>query len=191
VTKSNHKTIPILVLFSLALFITTYLLLNYVGDNHNYGLPLTLDQFKQSDKYQYNEIEWGSSVDSVTALLPYPITTDSNISGALPENVVYYKSQNRFFLDGQSSSAAFEFYDGKLKTVKFDFHLDENYAEWFDAQVEKLLQLYGKENDKMAQSSSTLCSKGYKWETDDTTLQIILLTGTSIKPAATLGVGVK
>lgn len=190
-TKINRKLIlPIAVLAAAAL-IAAFWFFHRAGDEHDHTSPLSLEQFKLADQYQYGDIEWGSPVNRVMSALPYSITADSRISGNLPEHVSYYISGNQLSLDGQSALASFEFYDNKLQTVKFDFHLDENYEEWYNKQVEALRQLYGKESDQMENSSSTMSSKGYKWEAGDTTLQLILLTGTSIKPAATLGVGVK
>ena len=92
---------------------------------------------------------------------------------------------------GRSATAAFEFHDGGLSTVKFSFHLGEDYEEWIAEQVQTLTSLYGQETDKMENSSDGFASKGYRWDTENTSLQIILMTGEKIKPSGTIVVGVK
>ncbi len=47
------------------------------------------------------------------------------------------------------------------------------------------------ETDKMENSSDGFASKGYRWDAEDTSLQIILMTGDKIKPSGTIVVGVK
>ena len=55
----------------------------------------------------------------------------------------------------------------------------------------KVMSLCGEANEVLESELSTMTYKGYKWETDKTTLQIILLTGNSINPSAMIGVGIK
>ena len=43
----------------------------------------------------------------------------------------------------------------------------------------------------MENSSDGFASKGYRWDTENTSLQIILMTGDKIKPSGTIVVGVK
>lgn len=185
----KNKTLKIII--SIIIILLLLLAIIFVLKNRSYDdAVLSLDSFKSNSEYQYSEIEWGSSANQVSKHLPYSLEKDTSKT-PLPDNVAFYKSKNRYLLDEQSSFASFEFYNDKLTIVKFDFHLGENYNQWFENQVEKLTQLYGPESDKMESSSGQLKSIGYKWETDHTMLQLILMTGDTIKPTATLGVGTK
>lgn len=158
----------------------------------NHNIDLSLESFKNNDEYQYEEIEWELSIDDVIDTLSYLIIRDearSTVSDNI--NVDFYKSKNHFILDEQNSVASFEFQNEKLMIVKFDFTLDDGYQQWFDIQIEKLIKIYGKENEKTENSNEQFETISYKWETDSTMLQAILVTGDTTKPAVTIGVCIK
>lgn len=151
------------------------------------GSSALYEQFmnEENSKFQYMNIEWNSSVDIVQKNLPFDIN-EVNIGS---ETSAVYQSKETFDFEGNSGIASFEFTDGKLKTVKFDFsHLQDDYKKWFDNQYEKLTKIYGKETKSQIGGGELFDSQIYTWEKDDTILQLILLTGDSINPAATLGV---
>jgi len=81
-----------------------------------------------------------------------------------------------------------ELNQNQLQTVKFDFTTNENYAEWFEEQLANLIALYGEDYDLAENTNDQFASSIYKWETENSSLQFILLTGKTIKPAITLGV---
>ena len=185
--KKAYKIIPVIALIALVLIFTIYFLTR--EKTYDSSL-LTLEQLKQGEEYQFDEITWNISAKEVSSLLPYYLLKDTQKT-PVPTNITYYKSRNYYVLDGQSATASFEFHSDELKILKFDFHLDENYEEWFEKQVAGLTQLYGPESDKMENVSEQFNSVGYKWQNDNTTLQIILLTGNNIHPSATIGIGIK
>lgn len=187
--KNKYKLFLIILipLIVLALVFTIYFLTQEKNYNNS---TLRLEQFKQSVEYQFDEITWNMSTKEVSGLLPYPLLKDTQKAPALAD-ITYYKSKNFYILDGQRAVASFEFHSDKLKILKFDFFLDENYEEWFEKQVTELTQLYGPQSDKMENASEQFNSIGYKWQTDKTMLQIILLKGSNIHPSVTIGIGIR
>lgn len=153
------------------------------------SIAILLEQLKNGDEYCYKELEWGSSVQSIEKLFPCEI--EKNTDSSLPNNLAIYNAKTPFVLNDVIGTVSCEFQDDKLKSIKFSCHLGEDCWQWFDARVEELIRLYGKESDKMENSSDKYSSVGYKWDTNDTTLQIILMTGDSVTPSFTLGVGAK
>lgn len=57
-----------------------------------------------------------------------------------------------------------------------------------ERDVKELIQLFGTENDKMENASEHFSTIGYKWETENTMLQLILMTGDTINPSAAIAV---
>ena len=148
-----------------------------------------LDELSADGEYQFGELAWGASLEDVKKALPYELT--EGMKWEADGEYIEYNADTPFELGGRSATAAFEFHDGGLSTVKFSFHLGEDYEEWIAEQVQTLTSLYGQETDKMENSSDGYASKGYRWDTENTSLQIILMTGEKIKPSGTIGVGVK
>lgn len=82
------------------------------------------------------------------------------------------------------------FVDGELSQFLYAFHLGETYDEWFETQCDNLRQLYGEETSWNINYSSItkMKSQTYRWDLGDTTLQLIMMTGETINPSATLGI---
>ena len=165
----------------------------------NGDVVLSLDSFKSDNIYQFDDIKWGMSVDEVSRKLPTKLEKDTArvpLSSS-SQNIVFYNCKNRYLLDEQISNASFEFHNGELKSIQFSFHLQDDYHQWFENQVKKLTETYGTETKKTESSSDKtqmqrdMQSIVYVWDTDSTTLQFALLTGESIKPTATLSIGLK
>ena len=76
-----------------------------------------------------------------------------------------------------------------LKPLKYE-NLSANYDEWFETQCDNLRQLYGEETSWNINYSSItkMKSQTYRWDLSDTTLQLIMMTGETINPSATLGI---
>lgn len=153
-------------------------------------VTLSLETFRHNGEYQYGEIAWKLPQSEVSKIWQYTWEKDDSRE-PLPADITYYKSSNAFLLDGQAATATFEFQNDELQIIQFAFHLDDKYIEWFEKQAEKLIQLYGAESERMENTSELFNSIGYKWETDTTTLQLILMTKEGSKPNALLGVGLK
>lgn len=153
-------------------------------------MELSLESLKNNNMYLYKEIEWGISYEELKNVFPYQLQEVANVTQDSSQ-VLIYNTENKYNLDGQVAVGTFEFYDDSLQIIKFDFHLDDEYEHWFNEQVKQLKELYGEESQKMENSSDMFQSIGYRWDTDTTTLQLIMITGSSVRPSATLGVGVK
>lgn len=139
----------------------------------------------KENKFQYMDINWNSSVDEVQKKLPFEIE-EVDIGS---ETSILYQSKETFDFDGNNGIANLEFIDDQLKTIKFEFsNLQDNYEDWFDTQYQALVKLYGKETEKKENESDLFDSQVYTWKKDDTVMQLILLTGDSINPAATFGI---
>lgn len=131
------------------------------------------------------------SVDEVKDSLPYAIAADEAKTGG-SEDYEFYKSKSEVVLDEQPGLASFEFQNGKLSIVRFDFEVAENHQKWFDAQVEKLTKIYGTENDKKETEEDNLKTASYTWESENTILQAMLVIGPSSgTPIITIGVFTK
>ena len=158
----------------------------------NGDVVLSLDSLKSDTIYQFDDIKWGMSVDEVNKNLPTKLEKDT-ARDLSSKGYSFYNSKNKYLLDGQSSKASFEFHNDELKSIKFSFHLQDDYHPWFENQVKKLTEIYGTESRKTENSSdkTKMQSIVYLWDTDSTMLQFVLLTGESIKPTATLSIGLK
>lgn len=111
-----------------------------------------------------------------------------NLSANYKEQV--YVANETFNLQGQNAILKLQFVDGELSQFLYAFHLDENYDEWFETQCDNLRQLYGEETSWNINYSSItkMKSQTYRWDLSDTTLQLIMMTGETINPSATLGI---
>lgn len=188
--KKTGIIIGISIIILLLILAVIYAVASSQDKTENEKVPLSLEGFQQNGEYQYDEIAWKLSQEEVSKIWQYTWEED-NSRDPLPADVTFYKSSNAFLLDGQTATATFEFQNDELQIIQFAFALDDKYSEWFENQVEKLTQLYGAESEKMENTSELFNSIGYKWETDTTTLQLILMTGEGSKPNALLGVGLK
>lgn len=138
---------------------------------------LSLENFRQDGEYQYLQLEWGTPVADAKKLLKTDLETDPGRSPA-PDNFVFYKTKKLYVLDGQTTDASLEFQGDRLQLVHFDFSLDENGEEWFEKQIGQLQELFGPESESFGNEGEQLRSRGYKWETEDTALQVVLIYGT-------------
>jgi len=72
--------------------------------------------------------------------------------------------------------------------VTFEFELSEDYQKWFDNQLEELVLLYGEQSEFTENVFETMNSKIYRWDTDTTSLQFVLIKTENTEPRALLGV---
>ena len=66
--KKAYKIIPVIALIALVLIFTIYFLTR--EKTYDSSL-LTLEQLKQGEEYQFDEITWNISAKEVSSLLPY------------------------------------------------------------------------------------------------------------------------
>lgn len=147
---------------------------------------LSLENFRQDGEYQYLQLEWGTSVEVAKKLLKTSMETDPGRSPT-PDNYEFYKTKKLYLLDGQTTDASLEFQGNRLQLVHFDFSLDENGEEWFDKQIGQLQELFGPESESFGNEGEPFQSRGYKWETENSTLQVILVYGTKAYVIFSLG----
>lgn len=149
---------------------------------------IVLDQFSTEAEYQFDTVSWGSTVAEVADLTSTELIKDTT-KEPFPEGYEIYNSEASYSLDEQSCNTSYEFQDGALNIVKFDFYaLSDKDNEWIDSQIEKLNQLYGNETDKIENENAEMHMKStvYKWETDQTMLQFTVITGPSGDPHAVI-----
>lgn len=160
------------------------------GGKFGAGSDILLSDLMTDSEYCYKEIQWGMSVDEVKEALSYKIVEDTAL-GEPPKGYEFFRSKSGLKLDGQTGTSSFEFQNGQLAVMKYDFRLDNNYEEWFDTQINTLTDLYGAETEKSNGGNDELQSTVYKWETDNTVLNAILITRKLKKPIASIGVYTK
>lgn len=151
------------------------------------SVAVPLDGLFMDGEYRFCGLEWGASLQDVGSALPYKLLKSQSGQGGPSA----YIADASFELGGSPAASVYEFREGGLTMVRFDFHLGEDYEKWFEAQVQELASLYGQETDRMEGSSGAFASRGYRWDTEKTTLQIVLMTGDKINPSGMLGIGIK
>ena len=188
----KKKTKVIAIFSAIVVLLLSATIVCFLQNKDYKDVELSLNSFQSDIEYQYDDVKWLSSVQEVNKHLPYSLNKDPQRE-IVDESINYYTSKNKYILDGQSASASFQFVKDQLQIIQFSFILDENSDQWFEDQVTNLQQLYGKETDTLNSSSEQLQLKsvGYRWDTDNTSLQIILLTGDNKTPSVTLSIGVK
>lgn len=92
-----------------------------------------------------------------------------------------------FLLDGQTADAFLEFQDNRLQALQFGFEMDGNAEEWFEKQIGQLQGLLGAESEAFENDGGPFRSRGYKWETERTALQVVLIYGTKANVIFSLG----
>ena len=82
-----------------------------------------LDELSADGEYQFGGLAWGASLEDVKKALPYELT--EGMKWEADGEYIEYNADTPFELGGRNATAAFEFHDGGLSTVKFSFHLGE------------------------------------------------------------------
>lgn len=182
--KKYMLIVVVIVLAIIVLAGAAYFLLARKGSG---PIAVPLDELRTEGEYRFKGLEWGTALTDVQEALPYKLTENQPKESS--GEYIEYSTDVSFELGGSTAAAVFEFQGDSLNMVKFDFHLGEDYEEWFDAQVQELRGLYGEADDEMESSFDRFSGKGYMWLTEETVLQIMLITGGDGKPFAMLGVG--
>lgn len=185
--KSIFIIITVLLMFNPY---TVYAKHTHQTQSQTASISISLDDLKDDGQYQYNGLKWKSKLKDVKKEIPYTLKPlkYENLSANYKEQV--YVVNETFNLQGQNAILKLQFVDGELSQFLYAFHLDENYDEWFETQCDNLRQLYGEETSWNINYSSItkMKSQTYRWDLSDTTLQLIMMTGETINPSATLGI---
>lgn len=147
---------------------------------------ISLEDLQQGGEYQYLQLAWGISVDDAKQKLKIPMETDPGRIPA-PEKFEFYMTKECFLLDGQTADAHLEFHNNRLQALQFSFEIDENAEEWFKKQIGQLQELFGTESEALESDGGLFRSRSYKWETERTTLQVVLIYGTKANVIFSLG----
>ena len=152
---------------------------------------VSLERFRNdSSEYQYGDIPWRSSFDEVQEKLK-DRTSEYEVEGTRPDSEYRYLKHTAVQnLEGQKGELYFEFLNDRLQAVRYDFSLEGDYETWFQRQIDSLTDLYGEESVKEETENEELGFETvlYKWDYENTSLQVVLTTGEDVKPAATIGV---
>ena len=152
-----------------------------------YSQILEIADFKNGEVFQFNEVPWEASKEETEDIIGLSLVEDPYRNPA-PEGIKLYISDEEYFLNGISATPYFEFHDDKLWIVQLYFDVDENSQEWFESIVEELNGLYGAETEKFSNSSGKTENVGYKWNADNTSLQIISMAqSTSMRVIISIG----
>lgn len=141
----------------------------------NTAIKLSLKDFCQEDEFLYGQTKWGDSVEDVKQTFPTALEIDTYRS--FGENV-FYNAKKPFLLDGQKADVSLEFLNDQLQVIQFSFNLSDNSEEWVEKQIEQLQDLIGMEDEQYDNSAEPLPSVGYRWDTENATLQVVWIKGT-------------
>ena len=132
--------------------------------------------------FRENRVDISNSAILYASERPLSVMTDSEYR--------YLKHTAVQNLEGQKGELYFEFLNDRLQAVRYDFSLEGDYETWFQRQIDSLTDLYGEESVKEETENEELGFETvlYKWDYENTSLQVVLTTGEDVKPAATIGV---
>ena len=153
---------------------------------------ISLKDLKTGDEYQYAKAAWNTSAQEVEKSLPFsmekhPIVPEGNTG----KYYVPYRSEN-ITVDGLKATAKWEFYEDQLKMIQFNIETTrDEYREQFDKEVERLTRQFGSEsnksetsrNDELLGNTETTV---YRWDTENTSMQLSLMTSTYREPSILL-----
>ncbi len=149
----------------------------FVSDSTE-DLIIPIDNMKLNDEYVYDGIPWGTPLEEVEEMLPYNLERfeipglimDETYDATSLDGLVDFRAGANLILGGYSSHAAtFKFEDGKFVMVGIHFKIGEGHEKWFEEQIDKLTELYGKESHITENDKG---GKVVRWDTEMTSLQI-------------------
>ena len=182
--------ITIIILLSItAIYFIFYVLKNWEVKKEI--IEISLEQMEDSGEYQFDTLEWGMSVDEVAARLPKDIVANHN--DTIYDKITQYSPKNLYGLDGQSSKCFLQFNSGALQQVQLSFNINEGYKEWFQLRVDEAKRLFGEESDtlELIDGPGGINSLGYRWDTSETTLQIVVMWGKTDESSVIISVAKK
>ncbi len=182
--KKNKRILYIVSILVLILLVSVGIILY-----QNREIEVPLDNFKLNDEYVYDGIPWGTSLKEVKRKLPFSIEKFdlSEVTTDKGTMLVDYRAEKGIILDGYVSYATtFKFEDDEFIMAMFNFRIEENAKEYYDTQLEKLVELYGQESHISENDKGHIV---YRWDTEMTTLQLAYSPSKDNKAIVTLGVG--
>ena len=172
------KKIILLLLVILLIVATVAGVYIKLSDKGNEGRVLSVEQLSKDGEYVFPGTVWGASIEEVANSLPGSIEENKAITSSLPD-VIYYNSVKPFMFEGKEAHISLEFKKEKLEIIKLNYKLDSEEHEWWDMLIAGATEAYG-DADRISENELKVAkSKIYIWETDDTMLQITLMTGSS------------
>ncbi len=173
------KRILLIVIFAVLVYSILYILSAVYNKKAIEADVMTfeLQQLYKDGEFQFGDFKWGMSVEEVNAQMPYLL--ESFTESYTNRKIIEYTPQNTYVMDGKKCKSFFQFEEEKLTMIQHSFRVDEDYEEWFEMLIEQLTLLYGKESGKteLFGEENKINSIGYRWDTSETTLQIVLITG--------------
>lgn len=163
----------------------------------NEYMHLQFEDFTVGNSFQYTEQKWNKSYVSVMENWGYAFKQD--VRESTISNLVCYRSEGTRILDDLRGDTLFYYYHGsdisdfyntsKLKAISFRFSMEtvEDYETWYNTQYEKLVQLYGAEDETVEATYEhdelTYTVTGVQWNAGETAMQLLLRTGGDEAPA--------
>lgn len=143
-------------------------------------------------QFQYGGLAWGSASDTVRSQLEGSFKFDVT-RAPFPVNGAFYILDEQYKLAGQRADILLDFYDDKLTVARLSFRLEGEYEQWFSQLTEHLQQCYGPAQETLNTVSpeTGIATTGYKWDTENTTLQVVLQQGETRDPSATISMGIR
>lgn len=144
------------------------------------GNLFSISDFKANGEFSFIKIPWNTTINEVELLLSDELEVDS-AREPFPQGCILCRSKRMYNLDGKDCRPTFEFQNGGLKMVQFEFLVEVQEDDWVEKQLEKIVALYGPESEKIERENSDLQLKtrALKWETGQTMLQFIVLSNSS------------
>lgn len=146
-------------------------------------------------EFQYPDVLWSGSIEET--LEKFEGMTFEETEVAQDGERRYYSSIMPVEIDGKNSKIMLEFNNDQLELIRLNFVFaeDKDGSEWFYSQLEKCTEIYGEPADvKNSESPASdklpsFSTEGYRWTTDHTTLQMILVSGEDARPSVMIGLG--
>ena len=137
-------------------------------------LDLTIDlkKIKDGKEYRFEKLLWDISFEKVQDALPYSLLEDTSKTQT-QDGYSYYISEYKHTLYRQTAVVSFEFYEDKLKMVKFTFAPEgkkRKVETFFEGIVDTLVDVCGHESVKVEDDTDGYV--GYQWNGDNTVLQV-------------------
>ena len=189
--KNKYKIICSVIILLILSVIGIYFFKKAEEQKRPKEVELPVSNLKLNDEYIYDGIEWGTTLKEVKKKLPFAIEK-LDLPGTVASSdtaLVTYRTDTKIILDGKhAKTASFGFQDDKFLMAQLVFVLDEDYQEWYDAQIAVLIDLYGAQSEIVEGGIEGASTTVYRWETEMTSLQFALTVKADGSAMATFAV---
>lgn len=146
-------------------------------------------------EFQYPDVLWSGSIEETLEKFEGIIFEETEVVQDGERR--YYSSIMPVEIDGKNSKIMLEFNNDQLELIRLNFVFAENKdgSEWFYSQLEKCTEIYGEPTDTKngespeSDKQPSFSTERYRWTTDTTTLQMVLVSGEDAKPSVMIGLG--